>query len=106
VIVQTHRLFAAALCVLAFIFAVLTTAQAEAPPSWMLSEVPVLGTFFAKDANGKFESEEEAHLLEAGPLTELWAISNTAEHVASAAGSLKLSLIGGNLGKPWSGLGA
>lgn len=66
----------------------------------------IIGTFFAKDSNGKFETEEEAHLLEVGPLTELFANSKTAEHKATAAGTVKLSLSGANLGMWWSGLGA
>jgi len=66
---------------------------------------PVIGTLYLKDAGGEFEVSKEAHLLEGGPLTELWTISKTAEHVVTPSGSTSFSLAGGHLGQPWSGSG-
>jgi hypothetical protein len=69
--------------------------------------VPVIGPgLYVKDAGGEFETEKEVHQLEVGPLTELWVLSKTAEHKATAGGKVAVSLSGGNLGSPWSGLGS
>src|SRR5436305_1618111 len=70
------------------------------------SKVPVIGPLYVKDAGGEFEVAKEGHTLEAGPLTELWTISKTAEHVATAGGSAIFSLTGESLGQPWSGSGS
>jgi hypothetical protein len=35
------------------------------------TKVPVIGAFFAKDSNGKLESEEVGHVFAEGPLTEI-----------------------------------
>jgi hypothetical protein len=69
------------------------------------TKVPVIGAFYAKDSNGKLEVDEVSHALEAGPLTELWSISKTTEHKATAEGSVDLSLAGEGIGALWSGLG-
>ena len=84
-----------------------TLATVEMGEECSLGEkVSVIGSLYLKDANGEFEVEKETHVLEAGPLTELWAISKTAEHKATADGSVGVSLSGETLGRPWSGLGA
>jgi hypothetical protein len=69
-------------------------------------EVQIIGTFYAKDSNGKFEVEEAAHKFQQGPLTEVWAISKTTEHKATISGSASVSLAGEHVGRRWSGLGA
>jgi hypothetical protein len=69
------------------------------------TKVPVIGSFYAKDSGGELEVEKKSHVLETGPLTELWVISKTTEHKATAGGSVGLSLIGEHLGMLWSGLG-
>ncbi len=70
------------------------------------AKVPVIGTLYLKDAGGEFEVSKEAHLLETGPLTTLWTISKTAEHVATTSGSAGFSLAGEHLHQPWSGSGS
>lgn len=70
------------------------------------TSVPVLGSFYAKDSSGKLEVEKMTHLLEAGPSTQLWAISKTIEHKATATGALGIGLGGEHLGDLWSGSGA
>jgi hypothetical protein len=52
-------------------------------------EVPVLGKATLKDcvSNEQFLTHLVKHLVEIGPLTELWTISKTAEHVAEILGS-------------------
>lgn len=70
-------------------------------------KVPIIGELFLKDSNGKAEVEEVTHLIAQGPLTALWAISKTEEHVANIDGSAIVALIGtGHLGLKWSGLAA
>jgi hypothetical protein len=69
------------------------------------TKVSVIGSLYLKDASGEFDVEKEVHLLETGPLTELWVISKTAEHKATAGGSVTASLAGEHLGGLWSGLG-
>jgi len=58
------------------------------------TKVPVIGKFFAKDCKNELLVHLEKHLLEQGPLTELWAISKTAEHVSTLDGSSWLLLTG------------
>jgi hypothetical protein len=77
------------------------------PECFIGENVPVIGPgLYVKDAAGEFEVEKATHLLEVGPLTELWAISKTAEHKATAGGSVAVSLAGVSLGQSWSGLGS
>jgi hypothetical protein len=68
-------------------------------------KLPVSGTLYVKDAGGNFEVEEKSHLLEEGPLTELWVLNKTTEHKATLDGSASLSPAGEHLGREWSGLG-
>jgi hypothetical protein len=70
------------------------------------TSVPIIGSLYAKDVSGKLEVEEASHVLETGPLTELWSISKTTEHKTTGGGSVKVALAGEALGALWSGLGS
>jgi hypothetical protein len=65
------------------------------------SKVPVLGKVTLKDVS--LSKESETHLVTAGPLTELWAISKTEEHKATLDGSAIVRLGGAHGGMAWSG---
>ena len=66
--------------------------------------IPIIGRVFLKDSQNEFLVEKEDHLFELGPLTELWGISKTAEHVATLKGSALVALIGmGHVGLRWGG---
>jgi len=65
------------------------------------SKVPVIGKLTLYDAALTTESVD--HLITQGPLTELWTISKTAEHVANIDGTALVRLTGGHLGLKWSG---
>ena len=67
------------------------------------SKIPVIGKLTLKDCKGAFSTEQTEHLVEQGPLTELWTISKTAEHVATLDGSGILILGGAHAGLKWSG---
>ena len=68
------------------------------------TKVPVIGPKFSfKDCKNEFLVHKVEHLLEEfGPLTELWAISKTAEHKATIDGSVWAFLIEEHKGLPWS----
>lgn len=67
--------------------------------------LPVFGTFSAKECNIKeFLTHLVNHLWEEfKPLTELWVISNTAEHKATVDGSALVFLTGEHMGLKWGG---
>lgn len=68
------------------------------------TNIPIIGgEFFAKDVGGNASLEEEklTHEFEEGPLTELWALSKTAEHKAILLGKMKVWLVAD---EKWSGL--
>jgi hypothetical protein len=65
--------------------------------------IPVIGKLYFKDCQNLALTHLAKHLLEVGPLTELWVISKTAEHVATLLGSAWASLSGPGTGKLWSG---
>jgi len=65
-------------------------------------EGKVTGVLYLKDAGGKFELEEKAHVLEEGPLSALKFAGQT----ATLEGSASVSLIGKHLDRTWSGLGS
>ena len=68
------------------------------------SSVPVLGKFFLKDCENLALSHEVKHLVEEGPLSELFTISKTAEHAAKLLGSSWAFLEGAeHAGLQWSG---
>jgi hypothetical protein len=58
---------------------------------------------FLEDAEGKFLTHLVKHLLQVGPLTELWATSKTAEHVVTVLGSTWIFLIAIHSGFKFSG---
>src|SRR5436305_4757897 len=51
------------------------------------TKVPVIGELFLKDCENAFLTHLEKHLVEEGPLTKLFVISETEEHKASLLGS-------------------
>jgi hypothetical protein len=79
-----------------------TVLMSEACP--IGEKVPIKGEFFIKDCKGLAETEEVDHLMEEGPLTHLYAITDTAEHAAKIDGSAIARLVGAHLGLKWSGL--
>jgi len=66
-------------------------------------EVPVIGKAFLKDCKNAFLSHLLEHLVEVGPLTELWVISKTEEHKATILGSAFAFLGGEHKGLHFSG---
>lgn len=67
------------------------------------TKVPLIGKFTVKDCQGLLLTHLVEHLLETGPLTEMWAISKTAEHAAALLGSAWAYLIGAHTGLQFSG---
>lgn len=67
-------------------------------------EIPIIGKIFLKESGGELGTEKIEHDFEEGPLTEMWAISKTAEHKATADAKLTFSLSGAHAGMKWSGL--
>jgi hypothetical protein len=66
-------------------------------------KVPVIGKMTFKDCEGLALSHLVKHLLEIGPLTELWTISKHKEHVATILGSFWAFLKGAHAGIKFSG---
>jgi hypothetical protein len=67
------------------------------------TKVPVIGKATLKDCENLALTHLVKHLAETGPLTELWTISKTAEHVATILGSGWATLSGTDgLGRAWS----
>ncbi len=73
-------------------------------------DVPIIGPKLALvDAQGMGTTggtegllhEQATHKVKEGPLTEIWAISETAEHKATIGGEASLELLAG---EPWNGL--
>ena|SRR6187399_1941238 len=67
------------------------------------SKVPVIGKATLKDCENLALTHLVKHLVEIGPLTELWTISKTAEHVATILGSGWAKLTGAHEGLKFSG---
>jgi len=67
------------------------------------AKVAVIGKAFLKDCKNEFLKHLVKHLVEIGPLTELWTISKTAEHVATILGSSFAFLGGAHVGLAWGG---
>ncbi len=67
------------------------------------TKVNVIGKATLKDCEGLFLEHLVKHLVETGPLTELWTISKTAEHVATILGSVWAFLEGEHEKLKWSG---
>jgi len=70
------------------------------------TNIPIIGKLTIIDVtngvtNGsEILKEQLTHLIQTGPLTELWALSKTAEHVATILGKGKVNLVSD---KNWSG---
>ena len=64
------------------------------------SKIPLIGKFTLKDASS-LANDAPTHLFSAGPLTELWAVSKTAEHIVTIDGSVVLELGGVHKGLHW-----
>jgi hypothetical protein len=67
------------------------------------TKVPVIGELTLKDCNNLALTHLVEHLVEPGPLTELWTISKTTEHVATLLGSAWGFLKGAHEGIKFSG---
>lgn len=67
-------------------------------------KVPVKGALFLKDCKDEAKVELVEHLIEQGPLTHLFVISDTAEHAANIDGSATIKLTGAHEGLKFSGL--
>jgi hypothetical protein len=67
-------------------------------------KVPVKGVAYIKDSQGEEKVEKVTHLISQGPLTHLFAISDTAEHAVTILGSATVGLAGAHAGLKWSGL--
>jgi hypothetical protein len=66
-------------------------------------KVPVIGKGTIKDCEGLGLTHLLKHLIEVGPLTELWVLSKTAEHAATVLGSAWIFLTGEHAGLKASG---
>ncbi len=67
-------------------------------------DVPIIGSKLGVvDSSGMsgLLTEAKSHNIKEGPLTEIWAISETAEHKAKLTGEGKIELVSG---ETWSGL--
>jgi hypothetical protein len=73
-----------------------------------LSEkISVRGVLYLEDCENKLLQHLVVHLLEQGPLTRLFVLSETKEHLeTSLNGSAFTHLIGQHLNRPWSGMAA
>lgn len=69
------------------------------------NNLPIIGKLYLKDCEGKFTTHLVKHLLEElKALTKMWAISETAEHVATLDGSFLFFLTGAHTGLAWGGM--
>jgi hypothetical protein len=66
------------------------------------TKVPLIGKVVLKDCENLALTHLVKHLVEIGPLTEIWAISKTAEHVATILGSMWAFLTGAHEGLKFS----
>lgn len=66
-------------------------------------KILIVGKVTLQDCENLALSHLAKHLMEIGPLTELWAISKTPEHVVTLLGSGFASLGGTGVGLLWSG---
>jgi hypothetical protein len=65
--------------------------------------IPIRGVLDLKDCEGKATTHQVSHLVEQGPLTHLYALTDTVEHAATVDGSLLIFLSGAYLGDQWAG---
>ena len=70
-------------------------------------KIPIIGKLYIKDCENRFKDDTLSdHLIEQGPLTELWAFNKTTEHIANIDGSALVHLVAEHLDLPWAGLPA
>lgn len=67
------------------------------------TKVPVGGKFVVKDCKNLLLTHSEKHLIEEGPLTHLWVISDTVEHAASILGSVWVKVKTGGVFREFAG---
>jgi hypothetical protein len=67
------------------------------------TSVSVIGKLFLKDCQNKFLEHLVKHLVEEGPLSELFTISKSTEHAATLLGSAWAFLTGVHKELKWSG---
>jgi len=67
-------------------------------------KIPILGKLYIKDCENRFEKHQVIHLIEEGPLSEMWVISKTAEHKVKLDGSALVSLTGAHAGLAWGAM--
>lgn len=68
------------------------------------NKVPIIGKITLKDCENHLTTEQAVHLVEEGPLTEVWVISKTAEHKIVFDGSALGELGGEHKGLKVSGM--
>jgi hypothetical protein len=66
--------------------------------------LPIKGKFVVKDCQNAFLTHQVIHLIEEGPLSHLFIISDTPEHAVKVDGSVNVFLSGTHLNRPWSGM--
>lgn len=66
-------------------------------------KVPTIGKLTLRDCQGLFLTHLVEHLFEIGPLTELWSISKTPEHLSTILGSAWARLGGAHAGLKFAG---
>jgi hypothetical protein len=68
-------------------------------------KLPINGVLYLKDCENMLELHLVKHLIEEGPLTEMWATSNNnTEHKAHILGSALAFLTGAHLNLAWGGM--
>ena len=85
-------------------FAAIKTGPATGNECPIGTNVPVIGSLALKDCENLALTHLKEHLVEQfAPLTKLWTISETEEHVATLLGSAWARLTGEHEGLLWSG---
>jgi hypothetical protein len=75
------------------------------PPCPVGEKLPINGVLYLKDCENMLELHLGNHLIEEGPLTEMWATSNNnTEHKAHILGSALAFLTGAHLNLAWGGM--
>lgn len=68
------------------------------------SSIAVKGKLYLKDCENLLEVPLVEHLVEQGPLTDLWVQNKTAEHTVTLDGSANALITGLHLGLSWAGM--
>jgi hypothetical protein len=86
-------------------FAAIKTGPATGNECPIGTNVPVIGSLALRDCKGEGRTHLIEHLVEQfEPLTKLWTISKTTEHVATLLGSAWARLTEGHAGLKWGGI--